>query len=76
MFNRLGYVTSFEENNIQFLTHPTSKNEILLDTSYPVIVATLMERKISEDLDLSEVYFESIFDAEMKEFLKNNPSHE
>ncbi len=64
VFNRLGYSNWNTLNGIQLLTHTVSGNEIILDTSYPVLPASIIERKV-DDLDISEVYFDSLFDAEI-----------
>ncbi|QLH04113.1 hypothetical protein C5F49_01355 [Nitrosopumilus oxyclinae] len=58
-------------NGIQLLTHTVSGNEIILDTSYPVLPASLIERKV-DDLDISEIYFDSIFDAEINMMSASN----
>lgn len=65
VFNRLGYSNWKTKNDIQLLTHTVSGIEIILDTSYPVLPASIIERKV-DDLDISEIYFDSIFDAEVK----------
>lgn len=73
VFNRLGYSNWKTINNIQLLTHTVSGNEIILDTSYLVLPVSFIERKV-DDLDISEVYFDSIFDAEINLMATSNPS--
>lgn len=65
VFNRLGYSVWKARNDVQLLNHTVSGNEIILDTPYPVLPASIIKEKV-KDLDISELYFDSIFDAEIK----------
>ncbi len=64
VLTRLGYSVWKAKNNIYLLTHTVSSNEIILDTEYLVLPASIIERKVG-DLDISEIYFDSLFDAEI-----------
>lgn len=76
LITRMGYVETVKSEMSTMYVHPFAKNEIILDTSYPVIVAKLMERKVRDDLKINEDYFELLFDSEIQIFSENNSSHE
>lgn len=68
---RLGYSQWNANYNVALFNHKCFDHEVMMDMDYPVLSHRIIEKKI-EDMDIRHEYFDSLYEAEEKDFVKTS----